>query len=281
MSDFTPHLAALAPRLDAAPGTVSVYCAPLDGPPRYARLADAPHYAASTMKVAVMAAAYRLADAGTLDLDAEVPVHAEFASALAGGPRFTMNQDYDQDDEVWARLGGTAPLRWLTRRMIVRSCNLATNLVLEATGVPAAAAVLADTGATGSTLGRGIEDAPAREAGIDNLVTAADLSRQLTAIAAGRDSGVLASPESCREMIDVLLAQEHTGDLADGLPPGTRIAHKNGWVEGIRHGTGVVLPDDAPPYVLTVCTSGPLPDEDACRLLADIAAASWADRSAP
>src|SRR3954469_16016341 len=135
------HLAALEPELAAVPGIVSVWCARLAGSPAYTRLPDATHYAASTMKVAVLTAAYRLADADLLDLDAEVPVHAEFASAAGDGSRFAMQHGYDNDDQVWDRLGRTAPLRWLLRRMVVRSSNLATNLVLEQVGAaPVAAA---------------------------------------------------------------------------------------------------------------------------------------------
>lgn len=268
------HLAALDAELAAVPGTVSVWCGRPAAPPAYARLADATHYAASTMKVAVLAAAYRRADAGTLDLDAEVPVHAEFDSAAGDGSRFAMQHGYDNDDQVWDRLGGTAPLRWLLRRMVVRSSNLATNLVLERVGTGPVGEAWRAAGATHSTTGRGIEDYAAARAGRDNLVTAADLARLLGAIATER----LASPAACREMLDVLLAQEFAEDLAAGLPPGTRIAHKNGWVDTIRHGVGVVYPDDAPPYAIAVCTTGPLPPEDACRLVATISTAAWNDR---
>jgi beta-lactamase class A len=83
-------------------------------------------------------------------------------------------------------------------------------------------------------------------------------------------------------MLEVLFAQEHLEDLAAGLPPGTRIAHKNGWVEGVRHGAGVVFPEDAPPYAIVVATTTPLADaedgDDACTLIARVAAASWEDR---
>ncbi|OON28626.1 serine hydrolase, partial [Micromonospora sp. Rc5] len=93
----------------------------------------------------------------------------------------------------------------------------------------------------------------------------------------------LASPAGCAAMLDVLFAQEFREDLAAGLPDGVRIAHKNGWVRGVRHGAGVVHPADAPPYVLVVCTTGDpagggAADGDACRLLADISARVWAAR---
>jgi beta-lactamase class A len=268
------HLAALEPELAGVPGTVSMWCGRLAGPPAYTRLPDATHYAASTMKVAVLAAAYRLADADLLDLDAEVPVHAEFTSAAGDGSRFAMQPGYDNDDQVWDRAGGTAPLRWLLRRMVVRSSNLATNLVLERVGASPVAAAWRAAGATRSVTGRGIEDYAAQRAGISNLVTAADLARLLSAIATGE----VASPAACQEMLEVLLAQEFGEDLAAGLPPGTRIAHKNGWVDNIRHGAGVVYPDDAPPYAIAVCTTTELPSEDACRLVASVSAAAWQER---
>ena len=274
--------------LDKVPGTVSAYVGRLDAPPTWTRHADATHYAASTMKVAVLAALHRAAEAGTLDLDAPVPVVNEFDSAQPGAPRFSCARHYDNDDAVWDRVGGTAPLRWLADRMIVRSSNLATNLVIDHVGLPAVAEVWALAGARHSVTGRGIEDFAAREAGITNLVTAADLAALLGALATGATSpGPLASPAGCAAMLDVLLAQEHREDLAAGLPDGTRIAHKNGWVRGVRHGAGVVLPDDAPPYVIAVCTTtdladgGPSGDEvedDACRLIADISAQVWAAR---
>ena len=123
--------------------------------------------------------------------------------------------------------------------MIVRSSNLATNLVIAHVGLPAVAEVWALAGARHSVTARGVEDFAAREAGLTNLVTAADLAALLAAIVQGADQpGPLASPAACAQMLDVLLAQEIRDDLAAGLPAGTRIAHKNGWVRGIRHGAG-------------------------------------------
>jgi beta-lactamase class A len=272
--------------LAAVPGTVSVWCGQIGGPPAYEREADATHYAASTMKVAVLAALYRSAERGLVALDTPVPVRNEFESAAPGAPPFGCARSDDNDGEVWTRLGAVAPLGWLARRMIVKSSNLATNLVLGRVGLPAVAEVWRLAGARHSVTGRGIEDAAAREAGITNLVTAADLAALLGAIAAGATGvgALLAGPQAYRDMLEILCAQEQREDLAAGLPAGTRIAHKNGWVRGIRHGAGVVFPSDAPPYAVVVCTTTTLPasghggDDEACRLLARVAAASWADR---
>ncbi|MCW6011235.1 class A beta-lactamase-related serine hydrolase [Micromonospora sp. CPCC 205371] len=333
---------ALDKDLDSVPGTVSVCTRPFGGPPTYTRLPDATHYAASTMKAAVLAALYR----SDVDLEADVPVHNVFPSAASGS--YGCTREYDSDPEVWERLGGTASLRWLATRMIVKSSNLATNIVLGHTSLPAVAKVWDLVGARHSVTTRGIEDALARKAGIENLVTAADLAALLTAIATGAaqdaaghpalastiparpdvpnlfdsrrgatntpnavdsphgaanmadaldlsrraattpgaagsprgGAGGLASPGACRAMLDVLLAQERREDLAAGLPPGTRIAHKNGWVPGVRHSAGVVFPDDAPPYAIAVCATTSLSDEVACALLARISADAWAARHA-
>jgi len=276
-----PSLSALDADLAATPGTISVWCGRIGGPPAYARNPDATHYAASTMKVAVLAALYRAAEAGALDLDAEVPVRNRFRSAVPDAPPFQCRPEYDSDEQVWKRLGGSATLRWLARRMIVVSGNLAANICLTAVGRDAVAQVWRAVGAERSVVGRCIEDTAAAERGVTNLVTAADLAALLSAIA--RADPALAGPRACAEMLDVLFAQELGAELLAGLPPGTRVAHKNGWITGVRHGAALIFPADADPYCLVCCTTTPLArdesgEDEACRLLARVAAASWADR---
>jgi beta-lactamase class A len=252
------------------PGTVSVWCGPLGGRAAFARLEHEPHFAASLMKVPILVALHRRGR-----LDDLVPVVNDFDSAALGASRFALTQRHDQDDAVWQRIGDSASLRWLADRMITRSSNLATNLVLAEVGMAAAAEVWRDAGASGSRLERGIGDAAAEAAGLTNTVSAADAGRLFDAIATGR----LGPPDG---MLSTLFAQQRAEDLAAGLPPGTRVAHKNGWVTGVRHAAGVVFPDDAPPFVLAVCATTPLaindPGDDACRLVRTVAEAAWRDR---
>ncbi|MGW0227119.1 serine hydrolase [Actinopolymorpha singaporensis] len=267
--------AELDAELDALPGRASVWFGRPGQAPAYVREPDATHYAASTMKVAVLAAAYRLADEGLLDLDEQVPVHDDFESATGDGTSYHATADYDSDPEPWALLGRSAGLRWLARRMIVRSSNLATNLVLERVGLPAVAAAWATAGARSSVVARGIQDYGAEQAGLSNLVTAADLAGLFTALY----DGTLASAPACAQMLTVLLGQEVTQDVVRGLPPGTPVAHKNGWVEGIRHSAALVLPGDAPPYVLVTCVSADLDEDAGCAVVARVAAATWKVRA--
>jgi beta-lactamase class A len=260
--------------VDAMPsgGSFSVWCGPLAGAPWVAHRVDVPHYAASTMKVALVVTAYRRADAGELDLDRLVEVHGDFASEV-DAPRFTMDRDDDSDPDPWRRLGEKVSLRWLGLRALVRSSNLATNLLLETVGVPAVQETLEALGATGSTVLRGIEDAAARAAGLQNVVTAADLARTLQALAAG----TAASPGACAEILDMLAAQQLRETIPAGLPPGTRVAHKSGWVDGISHDAGIVYPSHRDPFVFVMCTTSELSEEQGRRLIARGAAAAWAE----
>lgn len=256
--------AAPAPWPPVGRSVLSVHVGDLYGRPTRTFHADTPHRAASTMKVAVLAALYR----SGADLDRPVPVHNAFASA-AGGTPFGVDREGDSDPGPWHALGSERSLRWLAGRMIVHSSNLATNLCLSHVGLEAVAEVWHLAGARNSVTGRGIDDLDAQALGVVNLVTAADLARLLRRLP--------------QELLDVLAANAHRVDLAAGLPPGTRIAFKNGWLPGVRHSAGIVYPHDAPPYTIAVCYSGPLADgqdtgDPAARLLARISAGYWARR---
>jgi beta-lactamase class A len=271
-------LAQLRDELDAA-GTVSVWCGPLTGAPTFTHRPDAPHYAASMMKLAVLVAAHRAAAGGVLDLDEAVPVRNEFASAAPGAQPYSCEQRYDSDDEVWARTGASVPLRWLVDRMIVRSSNLATNLVLERVGLAAADEAWRHCGAVRARVRRGIEDAAAQSAGLSNVVSAADVAGLLTAIATDRAAPVPAGAA----MLATLRGQQLASEFTAGLPAGTPAAVKDGWIMGVRHAAGLIWPRDAGAYVLAVCATTPLAqnrlDDGASRLVTRIAEASWRDRN--
>lgn len=254
-------------------GTFSVWYGPAVGEPWFTRGDAAQHYAASTMKLALLVAAYRAADRGELDLDREVVIHDDFPS-VADGTSFTMSRAYDNDEQPWALLGETASVRWLLSRAVVSSSNLATNLVLEYVGLPDVGATLAALGCHDSVVSRGIEDARAAEAGLTNLVTAADLARLLQALA-GRTA---ASAPACDQMLATLRAQQVNDAIPAGLPAGTPVAHKSGWVEGVSHDAALVEPEGEEPWVLVVLTTSGLTEIEGTELIAAAAAAAWSDR---
>lgn len=257
-------------------GVFSLWFGPGEGPAWIEHQADQPHYAASTIKLALVIAAHREHQAGRLDLDAPVRIHNSFQSRADGSP-FSMDRDEDSDQAPWRRLGTEVALRWLCLRAIVRSSNLATNLILDAVGVPAVTATLAALGATGSVVSRGIDDSVARHAGLQNLITAADLARTLQALHAG----TAASPAVCGEVLAILGAQQINDAIPVGLPAGTRVAHKSGWVEGVSHDAGVIYPTQGQggdPFVFVMCTTSDLDERAGLELISAGAAAAWADR---
>jgi beta-lactamase class A len=214
--------------------------------------AGEPFYAASTMKVAVLLELYRRAWAGAPSLDEPVPVRNAFRSVADGSP-FALDPAEDSEVGLYAEEGRAATLRELARLMIVRSSNLATNLLIDRLGGgPAVQATLDGLGIEGVGVVRGVCDERAFAAGVNSTVTASGLAMLLERIA----DGSAARPDACAAMTDVLAAQEFNEGIPAGLPPRTRVAHKTGWIASLYHDAGVVYPAGAPPYVLAVLTEG-------------------------
>lgn len=253
---------------------LSVWLGDLDGRPVWAHDADAPHYAASTMKLPLVVAAMRRVVRGELDLDASYRVHNAFASVLDGSP-FAMDEDDDQDPDTWAAVGATRTLRQLAEHAITHSGNLATNLLIDVVGLAEVAEVLRLAGCSGTTVvGRGIEDAAARAAGITNTVTAADLGLLMAAV--GRRDPALGGEPVLGPVEEILTRQQHVDQVPAGLPAGTPTASKSGWIPGVSHDVALVRPVGKEPFVLAVCTTVDLDEQDAAALVAGIARDVWA-----
>jgi beta-lactamase class A len=89
----------------------------------------------------------------------------------------------------------------------------------------------------------------------------------MAAIAERRAAG----EESCRTMEEILARQQFNTGIPAGLPPGTRVAHKTGWITAMRHDAAIVGSDATRRYVLVVLVRG-LEDPDAAdRLTAQVA----------
>ena len=249
---------------------VSAWVSGLDGIPLHAQNVNQQHYAASLMKLPVAIAGYRLRDRGQLDLDEPIRVHSDFASAVEG-ERFEMDAADDQDPETWAAIGQELPLRDLVRRALTHSGNLAANLVLERVGLAEVAAVLADAGASPMTeVTRGIEDAPARQAGRQNLVTAHDMGRLLIGLATAR----LASSESSTELEGILQQQRYRDAIPLALPEDVPVGNKTGWVDGLRHDVAIARPEGREPVVICILTTG-LDDEESEWRINELARFLW------
>lgn len=222
-------------------------------------------HAASTMKVPVMIQIFRDADAGLLGLDDSLTVHTAFASLVEGA--FVVGKEDDSDSTLYTFAGRNRSVRDLLERMITRSSNLATNLLIERVGADRAQRTARALGAWSIQVLRGVEDGAAYRAGLNNTTTARDLGVLLQAIATGR----AASAAACDSMLAILGRQEFNEGIPVGVPPGTRVAHKTGWIgEVVYHDAAVVFPPDGGRYVLVVLTGGIKEDSVAHNLVADL-----------
>lgn len=259
--------AALEQRIAASPGaSAGVYFRDLVDPDSAGVGADLRFHAASTMKIAVMVQVFRDIDAGRLTPRQQVPVVNRFRS-LVGDTAFALDPADDSDSSLYRRVGRTAPLDDLVELMITVSSNLATNILIDLVEPGRVQQTLRELGIDSLIVRRGVEDGPAYRAGLNNTTTARALGQLLAAIVDGR----AASPPSCGEMLHVLLEQKFRSAIPAGLPRGTRVAHKTGWITGLHHDAAVVYVRNRPRYVLVVLTRGLADDSAATALIADLA----------
>ncbi|HEX7089606.1 MAG TPA: serine hydrolase [Longimicrobiales bacterium] len=227
-------------------------------------------HAASTMKVPVLLELVRQAETGRFSLDARVPVVNEFTS-IADGSTYSLSPEDDSETALYGRVGERVSLRELARLMIVRSSNLATNNLIAHVTADSIARTLARLDAAGMRVLRGVEDGPAYRRGMNNTTTAAAFARVLEAIARCE----VVSRRGCEEIVEVLAAQEFNEMIPAGLPAGTRVAHKTGWITGIHHDGGIIYPPGRAPYVLVVLTRGFQQQEASARVGAEISRMVW------
>lgn len=204
-------------------------------------------HAASTIKLAVLLGVFAAIHGGKLLPQSRLHVRNRFRSAHDGSA-FRVLSERDADSEVQAAVGKTMRLRDLARNMIIRSSNLATNLLLDYLGIEFLQRLLESYSLSGIDLRRGVEDELSFEHGINNRVTADGLVHLLRLIAEERAF----TPELSRNMLEILHDQEFRSGIPAGLPANARVAHKTGEISTIAHDAGIVYLPGRKPYVVVV-----------------------------
>lgn len=213
--------------------------------------------AASTIKLFVLDAAYDAFAKGTLRPDETITVHNRFHS-LVGTGTFALQQKEDSYDPLYAQAGKPVPVSELLRVMIQYSSNLATNLMIEKLGVMPIRSVVKAQELNSIVFGRMIEDFDANDQGIRNEVSARGLGVFLQKL----DNGQSVGKAQSQSMVQIMLGQKFNDIIPPGLPAGTPVAHKTGWVHGVRNDAAIVTLPNGRHYILVVLTSD-LPDEQA------------------
>ena len=220
--------------LDAAPGAWSACVQLLDGTPVYDYAADIVRPSASLIKVplamALVASSRRQGHEG---------VDLQVTETLCEVDRVEGDGTFD------GAPAGTSRTRWeLIGHMLRESDNTAGNLLIRAIGMDTVNRFLAGPLLCLSTtrLRRHFMDFAAAAAGEENLITAREMCRILTLLAAEPEYACL------REW---LTQSPYDERLVAGVPTGIAVAHKVGDLTGVEHDAGIVYAPHVP-YIVTM-----------------------------
>lgn len=213
--------------------------------------ADEAFHPASTVKVHVMMEVFHQAEQGLFALEDRIPISNSFTS-IADDSKFSLDVDDDAEQTLYPRIGESESIAELTRLMIVRSSNLATNILLEKVGTTCVSDFIQTLGIPGVKFIRGIEDNAAFLRGMNNSATARGLTQTMRLLA----EKIVLSQEASEKMIEILLGQEFNESIPALLPKTAKVAHKSGWTGDVYHDTGIVYPESRKPYAISIMTRG-------------------------
>jgi beta-lactamase class A len=223
-------------------------------------------HAASTMKTPVMMEIYRQAALGNLRMEDTMVVRKEFQS-IVDGSWFTLEAGDDSDEEVYAKIGTPQTLQYLVERMITRSSNVATNMLMSRVTGEQITATMRKLGASDILVRRGVEDSKAYQQGLNNVINAHDLMIIFEQIALGN----VVSPEASSAMVEILKRQFYNDLIPALLPKEVQVAHKTGWITGVHHDSGIIYLPDGRKYVLVLLSKKCTNEVAAVQLLSKVA----------
>lgn len=204
-------------------------------------------HAASTMKMPVMVELFRQQEQKVFSLRDSITIRNVFKS-IVDSSEYSLDSTDDSQYDLYRRIGERESLYALLYQMIIKSSNLATNMLIEVVGPANVMRTMRALGAKDIQVLRGVEDNKAYEKGWNNTTTAYDLMLLYNLMAKGR----IVSKEACDEMIKILLDQQFNEIIPARLPAGVRVAHKTGSISGLRHDSGIVFLPDGRKYVLVL-----------------------------
>ena len=192
--------------------------------------------AASVIKVPVMVAVFKEAEAGRIKLNGKIVLHGGDKLGGSGTLRH-------------ARPGTSFTVRQLMHSMIGKSDNTATYLLVQKIGKARVNSYLHALGFSRTHL----EDATCLVHDADdwvNVTTPAEMNRLMELIARNK----AATPASCREMVAILRDQKYQWGIPAVLPSRSMAANKTGFLDTVLNDTAIVKTGQGT-YVLSVFVS--------------------------
>lgn len=222
-------------------------------------------HAASTMKTPVMIEIFKQAKSGAFSLEDSMLIVNEFKS-IVDGSTFSMDLNVDSQEGLYERIGQKATIYELMYQMIIKSSNLATNILIERVDAEKVTQTLRDLGANDIQVLRGVEDLKAFEAGMSNTTTPLDMLLIMEAIATGN----AVDQEADQRMMDILYDQYYKDLIPKLLPNTVKIAHKTGSITGVQHDAAILELQDGTRYVLVILTKNLTDVEKGKQAIAEI-----------
>ena len=222
-------------------------------------------HAASTMKTPVMIEVFKQAKAGKFKMTDAIPVKNSFKS-IVDSSAFSLNIADDSADTMYQKVGHKMTIYDLTYQMIIRSSNLATNIIIELVGAQNVNATMRKMGAKDIQILRGVEDTKAFQKGLNNTVTAYDLMLIYEKIAKHK----AVSKHASKEMLKILTDQKFNDVIPAKLPKNVVVAHKTGSITGVHHDSGIVYLPDGRKYIVVLLSKKLVNDKAAIEAMSSV-----------
>jgi beta-lactamase class A len=232
----------VADLVDRFPGIIGIYCRTLAPGPPLVEVRSHEHFpAASIIKLAIMLTVYRAYERHTATPE-------EYITLLPGD--ITEGAPILGD----AHSGQRWPIGVLVNAMIRYSDNIASNALISHFGFTAINATIRSAGMTGTLLARHFAGEVPPGGRNLNVTTPHDIGVLLYGIERGAHEGIptVASPESCRAMVQTLLGQEYREMIPAGVKRHVAIANKTGELDNVRSDAAIVDPLSEAPYILVL-----------------------------
>lgn len=212
-------------------GTWGIVLEDLNSGEKWERNEQELFYAASVIKVPIMATVYRAMERGDLALtDLIILDEKDYVGGSGVLQHFTP--------------GSSLSLQDIIMLMIIQSDNTATNLLIDLVGVENIQNTMKEAGMVTSTFFNKLMLRKPNPKGV-NRISAADIGMLLHKMA----TGALVSCKASERMIEVMKKQQVRDCLPEKLPSPYadfnhgmtpwELANKTGWIPGTRHDVGV------------------------------------------
>ena len=222
-------------------------------------------HAASTMKTPVMIEFFKKINEGKISSDDSLLINNEFSS-IVDGSKFELSSFDDSDEDIYKNLGKYISTDKLVYDMITRSSNFGTNLLIDYLNAEDVNNTMKNIGAKNMKVLRGVGDLKAFDLGLSNTTTAADLLIIYEKLAMGE----IVNNESSNKMIRILKDQVYNDIIPKYLPEKVEVAHKTGWISGVRHDSGIVYVGNNEKYILVLLSKNLEDDIEGADFLAKI-----------